>query len=73
MMHDVIVLKKKLQDVAKKYSRSQSWISRLVTKLRNNRNLIEELLAKREERVSLEDGVRIKYLSRPEPTDICRV
>jgi hypothetical protein len=49
MMHDVIVGKEKLADVSKRYHRSQGYISSLVKKLKKKRDLLQEMIEKRDQ------------------------
>ena len=40
MVHDVIIGKEKVLDVAKRYARSQGYVSNLVSKMKKNHELL---------------------------------
>lgn len=48
MVHDVIIGKEKMIDVAKKYGRSIGWVSIVVKRLKNNRHVFQEMIEKHE-------------------------
>ena len=48
-IYDVVIGKAKLVDVAKKYHRSVSYISKLIKKVRSNNELLKELIQKQDQ------------------------
>ena len=58
VIHDVVIRKEKLADVAIRYHRTQGYISNLVKKMKLNRNVLQELMEKREEQLRKEKMVQ---------------
>ena len=48
VVYEVVVSKAKVADVAKKYHRTASYISKLIKKVRSNNELLRELIQKQE-------------------------
>jgi hypothetical protein len=49
MVHDVVVLNHPHNEVAKKYFRTPSYVSALAGRVKKNRSLLSEMMAKRDE------------------------
>ena len=49
MVHDVVVLNHPHNEVVKKYFRTPSYVSGLVSRVKKNRSLLSEMMAKRDE------------------------
>ena len=48
MIHDVVIGKEKVAEVAKRYFRTPGFVSNLVTKMKKNPNLLRELIDRRD-------------------------
>ena len=46
VIHEIVIGKAKLADVAKKYHRTQGYLSHLVKKVQSNKQLLRELIDK---------------------------
>ena len=57
-MHDVIVKKLKVLDVARRYHRSQGYVSSIVKQAKENRGYLRELIEKKDQRAATEDTVK---------------
>ena len=51
MVYDVVVGKEKYKDVAERYNRTPGYISNLVKKVKGNHELLQEMIAKRDEQL----------------------
>ena len=58
IVHDILILKRPQQEVAKKYCRTGSYISYLVKKARKQRNLLREMMDMRDQLVVKEEVVQ---------------
>ena len=51
MVYDVIIGKEKVVDVVKRFSRTQGYISNIVSRMKKNNELFRELIDKRDQRI----------------------
>ena len=51
LLYDVLIGQEKVSGVAKRYCRTKIYVSHLVTRIMKNRNLLTELIEKRDESV----------------------
>ena len=58
MVYDVVVKKLKLVDVAKRYHRSQAYISSIVKRASLNEDYLRDLIAEQDEKITKSDTVR---------------
>ena len=58
MIYDVVVGKEKVAVVAKRYCRTQGFVSNLVSKMKKNPELLRELIDKRDQRVMKQSVVQ---------------
>jgi hypothetical protein len=58
IIHEVVVLKYPQHEVAKKYFRTSSFVSKFVKKFKDNRNLLREMVDKRDQAVVKEELVQ---------------
>ena len=58
IVHDVIVNKLKVLDVARRYHRSQGYISNIVKRAKENRSYLRELIEKKDQQTAIEDTVK---------------
>ena len=58
IVHDVLVLKHPIKFVAKKYLKTNGYISNLVKKARDNRNLLREMMNQRDEETNKQEIVK---------------
>ena len=57
IVHDVKVLQRPVHEVAKKYKKTSGYISNLVKKARDNRNLLREMMNARDEETNKQEVV----------------
>ena len=57
IVHDVIVLLRPVHEVARKYFKTSGYISNLVEKARSNRNLLREMMDRRDEETNKQEIV----------------
>ena len=58
LVHDVLILKRPQQEVAKKYFRTAGYVSQLVRMVRNKRNILREMIDKRDQTIANEETVQ---------------
>ena len=58
MVHDVLILKRPQKEIAKKYFRTEAYVSQTVRLVRNKRNILREMIDKRDQTIANEETVQ---------------
>ena len=58
MVHDVLILKRPQKEIAKKYFRTEAYVSQTVRKVRIKRNILREMIDKRDQTIANEETVQ---------------
>jgi len=58
IVHDVLILKRPQKEVAKKYFRTEGYVSGLVGRVRKKRDALREMIDKRDQTIANEETVQ---------------